>query len=131
IDTPPVLVVTDPCVVAPRVDGVILTLRLARNVRPAAERARDVFASLGANVLGVVINGVGDGRQVYGYSTYRKRPKCQYKDDHQHSYDYSYEYNDNYYSSEDSGTGTAATAVRRKTRSPRIHQLPFWRRLFD
>lgn len=142
IDTPPVLVVTDPCVVAPRVDGVILTLRLARNVRPAAERARDVFASLGANVLGVVINGVGDGRQVYGYSTYQYGHKYQYKYDYTYGYDYSYEYNDNYYSSDDRGAGPsgdagptapagAPTAVRRHKRTNRIQQLPFWRRLFN
>ena len=135
IDTPPVLVVTDPCVVAPRVDGVILTLRLARNVRPAAERARDVFASLGANVLGVVVNGVGDGRQVYGYSTYQYGYKYEYRYDYTYGYDYSYEYNDNYYQNEEGGSDSSAkavapAAVRRQNRDQRVRQLPFWRRLF-
>jgi hypothetical protein len=97
---------------------------------------------LGANVLGVVINGVGDGRQVYGYSTYQYGHKYQYKYDYTYGYDYSYEYNDNYYSSDDRGAGPsgdagptapagAPTAVRRHSRTNRIQQLPFWRRLFN
>ena len=59
IDTPPLLVVTDPCVVAPRADGVILAIRVTKNGRPFAERAKEILASLGANVLGVVVNGLG------------------------------------------------------------------------
>lgn len=38
IDTPPVLAVTDPCVVAPRVDGVVLLIRITKDVRPHARR---------------------------------------------------------------------------------------------
>jgi capsular exopolysaccharide synthesis family protein len=57
IDTPPLLAVSDPCVVAARVDGVILTMRLRKNGRPLAERARDILSALDAKVLGVVING--------------------------------------------------------------------------
>jgi capsular exopolysaccharide synthesis family protein len=69
IDTPPLLAVTDPSVVAPRVDGVLLTIRLTKNGRPAAERAKEVLAALGATVLGVVINGADRGRGMdpYGY----------------------------------------------------------------
>src|SRR5260370_32163670 len=40
IDTPPLLAVTDPCVVAPRVDGVLHTIRISRNGRPATERPK-------------------------------------------------------------------------------------------
>jgi capsular exopolysaccharide synthesis family protein len=58
IDTPPLLAVTDPCVVAPRVDGLFLTLRLSRQGRPNAERAKEILVPLGVNILGVVINGV-------------------------------------------------------------------------
>ncbi len=36
IDTPPILAVTDPLAVAPRVDGVLLVIRLAQNGGPAA-----------------------------------------------------------------------------------------------
>jgi capsular exopolysaccharide synthesis family protein len=77
IDTPPLLAVTDPCVVAPRVDGIYLTLRLSKNGRPQAERAKEILTTLGAKVLGVVVNdipkksgggGYGYGHYQYGYS---------------------------------------------------------------
>jgi capsular exopolysaccharide synthesis family protein len=71
IDTPPLLAVTDPSVVAPRVDGVLLTVRITKNGRPAAERAKEMLDTLGANVLGVVVNGIdrnnGAGSYAYGY----------------------------------------------------------------
>jgi capsular exopolysaccharide synthesis family protein len=73
IDTPPLLAVTDPCVVAPRVDGVLLTVRIVKNGRPMAERARHMLATMGAKVLGVVVNGVRArrrGYEGYGYETY-------------------------------------------------------------
>lgn len=73
VDTPPLLVVTDPCVVAPRVDGVLLTIRITKNGRPQAERAREILSNLRANVFGVVVNAVSSkGRGgVYGYETYK------------------------------------------------------------
>ena len=58
VDTPPLLAVTDPCVVAGHVDGLVLILRLSRQGRPHAERARQILMSLGVKVLGVVVNGV-------------------------------------------------------------------------
>lgn len=84
IDTPPLLGVSDPAVVAPRVDGVLLAIRLTRRGRPVAERAKEVLHSLGANVLGVVVNGFDLGQAgKYGYA---------YGYDYQ--YQYSYEYAD-------------------------------------
>jgi capsular exopolysaccharide synthesis family protein len=59
LDTPPVLVVTDPCVVAARVDGVILVIQVGRNGRPSTQRAREMLGSIGAKLLGVVVNRVG------------------------------------------------------------------------
>lgn len=91
IDTPPLLVVTDPCVVAPRVDGVILAIRVTKNGRPFAERAKEILASLGANVLGVVVNGLGSpsgGKYGYGYD--------QYQYGYGYTYRYSYTYTDEY-----------------------------------
>jgi capsular exopolysaccharide synthesis family protein len=73
IDTPPLLAVTDPAVVTPRVDGVLLTLRLAKNGRPDAERAKGILDTLGAPVLGAVVNGMaarGQGYAAYGYGDY-------------------------------------------------------------
>ena len=93
VDTPPLLVVTDPCVVAPRVDGVILAIRVTKNGRPFAERAKEILTSLGANVLGVVVNGLGGqagGRYGYGYDSYN------YGYGYGYTYRYSYTYTDEY-----------------------------------
>jgi capsular exopolysaccharide synthesis family protein len=93
VDTPPLLVVTDPCVVAPRVDGVILAIRVTKNGRPFAERAKEILGSLGANVLGVVVNGLGSqagGRYGYGYDQYG------YGYQYGYTYRYSYTYADEY-----------------------------------
>jgi capsular exopolysaccharide synthesis family protein len=71
IDTPPLLAVSDPSVVAPRVDGVLLTIRVSKNGRPQAERAKEMLTTLGANILGVVVNGVGRrGRDGYEDAQY-------------------------------------------------------------
>ena len=74
IDTPPLLAVTDPCPIAARVDGVILCLRIKKNVRVSAERATEMIANLGATCIGLVVNGVGAqsgyGSQ-YTYGAYR------------------------------------------------------------
>lgn len=92
IDTPPLLAVSDPAVVAPRVDGVILVLRLGRFARPQAERAKDILTTLGAKMLGVVVNFVEDQKENsyrYGYG---------------YGYGYSYGYS-NEYISEQNGNG--------------------------
>jgi capsular exopolysaccharide synthesis family protein len=82
LDTPPLLAVSDPCIVAPRVDGVLLTLRVSRNGRPSAERGRDLLAAQRVQVFGVVVNGVGKQGAMsgYGYEHYH------------YSADYSSEY---------------------------------------
>ncbi|OHB71777.1 MAG: hypothetical protein A2V70_04480 [Planctomycetes bacterium RBG_13_63_9] len=83
IDTPPLLAVTDPSTVAPRVDAVLLVMRLTKTARHGMLRAAEILNSLGARVLGVVVNGVGRtsaygygyrygyGRYRYGYGGYR------------------------------------------------------------
>ncbi len=73
VDTPPLLAVTDPAVVAPRVDGLLLTIRLTKNGRPLAHRAKDVLDGIRSNVLGVVVNdterrGAGGYGGGYGYA---------------------------------------------------------------
>jgi capsular exopolysaccharide synthesis family protein len=69
IDTPPILAVSDAAVVAPRMDGVLLTLRITKNGRPQAVRARQILSVLGVQVLGVVVNGLNPDRNYgYGYS---------------------------------------------------------------
>jgi capsular exopolysaccharide synthesis family protein len=67
IDSPPLLAVTDPCIIASRVDGVILTIRVSKNGRSMAERAKEMLVALGVKVVGVAVNGVGKEKGGYGY----------------------------------------------------------------
>ena len=98
IDTPPVLAVSDPCAVAARADGVLLTFRIHKRARPLAVRARDALTNIGANVIGVVVNGVDQeaggyySQYRYGYSGYR------------YAYNYRYGYGYGAYGSEKSET---------------------------
>lgn len=81
VDTPPLLAVTDPSIVAVRADGVLLAVRLNKEARSAALRAVSALQDLDANVLGVVVNGVlprassyGSGYSYgYGYGGYGVR----------------------------------------------------------
>jgi Mrp family chromosome partitioning ATPase len=58
VDTSALLRVSDACAVAPRADGILLTVGLSRSGGPDAERAREVLDSLEVKVLGVVANGI-------------------------------------------------------------------------
>lgn len=69
IDTPPILAVTDPVAVAKRVDGVVLVMRLTKDSRAKVKGAIGELNALGANILGVVVNGVPTNRTGYGYGT--------------------------------------------------------------
>ncbi len=66
IDSPPLLAVSDPSNVVRRADGVLMVVRLRKNAKPLVARACRMLESLEANVLGVVVNGVGS-RQARGY----------------------------------------------------------------
>ena len=70
IDTPPLLAVSDPAAVAPRADGVLMVFRMTGRARPSAERAREQLSALGANVLGVVVNGWSGRNRDYGDYNY-------------------------------------------------------------
>ncbi|MCO8125458.1 polysaccharide biosynthesis tyrosine autokinase [Stieleria sp. TO1_6] len=75
LDTPPLLVVTDPSITASMADALILTLRIRRKSKPNAREALNILNGVGANVLGIVINnsdeaGNSDGYRGYGYYKY-------------------------------------------------------------
>jgi capsular exopolysaccharide synthesis family protein len=80
VDTPPLLAVSDPAVVAPRADGVVVVFRMTKKARPAAERAREQLAALGANVLGVVVNGYSGTARAYDGYNYGSGPGYRYAD---------------------------------------------------
>jgi polysaccharide biosynthesis transport protein len=116
IDTPPMLAVTDPSAVAARVDGVILTIRIKKNVKLSADRSKGVLDAVHANVLGVVVNGVGSESSHYsstGYSSpyYAYGGKAGYGYNYGYGYGYGYgaEGGRQYYQDED-GTEFVTTA---------------------
>ena len=65
VDSPPLLAVSDPCIVAPHTDGLLLVMRLAKTTRSVAKRAHEILETHGINVLGVIANGMAD---IDGYS---------------------------------------------------------------
>ena len=99
VDTPPLLAVTDPSVVAARVDSVLFCMRLRKNARLLAVRARDVLADIDARIVGVVVNGVGGDKNSYAYGGYQYGTG--------YGYGYEYGYGDSTYAydeSEDDGS---------------------------
>lgn len=119
IDTPPMLAVTDPCPIAARVDGVILCLRIKKNVRVSAERATEMIANLGANCIGLVVNGVGAqsgyGSQ-YTYGAYRAGYSY-----NGYGYGYGYGYgNGKYYDEDQKGRQVPASPKHLENKSGEV-----------
>jgi len=63
LDTPPLLDATEASILAPKVDGVLVSLMIDHSSVPEAQHARDLLDTLRAKVLGIVINHVPPGRQ--------------------------------------------------------------------
>jgi succinoglycan biosynthesis transport protein ExoP len=122
VDTPPILAVTDASAVSPRVDGVLIAMRLSRHTRDLGRRTLEQLRDVGATLLGIVINGVeeSDG---YGYGSYRYSDyKYYYK-----SYNYKYgnyynhgkyAYNKDDYYSDDSSSETGSTELLKLSQEP-------------
>ncbi|MBX3441792.1 MAG: polysaccharide biosynthesis tyrosine autokinase [Planctomyces sp.] len=74
VDAPPVLAVSDPCIIAPSTDGLVLVVRLRKNSRAAVERTRDTLDAYGVRRFGVIANGTGrsedDGIDYDSYESY-------------------------------------------------------------
>ncbi len=70
-DAPPVLPVTDAVVLSTQVDGVILVARSGRTQRNAAAEAHRRLDTVGANVVGFVLNAVPTSASVGYYEDYR------------------------------------------------------------
>ena len=71
IDTPPVLAVTDACVLAPRVDGVLIVIKPGVTKLAACKQAIEQLRHVGAKILGVVLNEIEIKRSRYYYYHYR------------------------------------------------------------
>ena len=67
IDTPPLLIVTDPTIVAEHADGVVFTFRIRRGCRPQTKEAVSMLTAAGARVTGVVVNRSDEATASVGY----------------------------------------------------------------
>jgi len=67
IDSPPVMPVTDSRILAASADVTLLVLRANKSTHRLSVHARDGLASVGANMLGVIVNDVPRRRSGYGY----------------------------------------------------------------
>lgn len=71
VDTPPVNVVSDACIVANLLDGVLLLVRQGRSKKEAVRRAVANLELTGAKILGFILNGLPLAkRKSYGYYYY-------------------------------------------------------------
>jgi capsular exopolysaccharide synthesis family protein len=67
IDSPPVTPVADSQVLGALCNVTLLVLRAEKSTRRLSQQARDVLLSVGAHILGVVVNDVSPKRGRYGY----------------------------------------------------------------
>ncbi len=71
IDSPPVMPITDALILAAICNITILVVRMNKSTRKTSLHARDGLLSIGANVLGVVVNDVPKEGHYGYYGTYR------------------------------------------------------------
>ncbi|MFP4029870.1 MAG: polysaccharide biosynthesis tyrosine autokinase [Candidatus Brocadiia bacterium] len=91
LDSPPVLVATDPSVLAVRCDSVILVVEAEQSARSAVRHAADQLRGVNANLVGGILNNVQVSRLNYYYSDY-----------YYHGYSRYYrDYGKDYYSNSD------------------------------
>ncbi len=72
VDTPPAMLVTDPVLISPLVDGMICIVRANRTTRPTLQRVSELLRKSNCPTLGFVLNAVNtnsaDYYHYYGYS---------------------------------------------------------------
>jgi capsular exopolysaccharide synthesis family protein len=81
IDSPPVMALTDARIMGAVCKNTILVLRAEKSTRRAAHQSCEALASVGASVLGVVVNAVPHRKDRYYYGGYRY---------HRYGYRYGY-----------------------------------------
>ena len=72
LDTPPLLVAPDAAVLSRISDGLVLVSRLEVLGRNSAQRVKEDLSQLGANILGLVINGINSNDSSYFYGYYQQ-----------------------------------------------------------
>lgn len=56
VDSPPVLAVSDPCIVSPHVDGMLLVVRMQKTKRAALKRMQETLTAHGIRMFGTIAN---------------------------------------------------------------------------
>lgn len=64
-DTPPVLAVTDPQIVANKCDGVVMVVSSGKTQKDKAVKAKELLEKAKSRLLGVVVNGVESKKREY------------------------------------------------------------------
>jgi len=90
VDSPPVMPVTDAQILAAICNITLLVLRAEKSTRKVSQQARDGLLSVGARILGVVVNDVSRNGTRYGYYSgygyyYGYGPRSQKKGESRHS----------------------------------------------
>ncbi len=81
IDSPPVIPVSDPLLIAGHVDGVLLVVKAGSTQREVVNRAISLLSNSGINPLGIVLNDYEDvlpyyyKDHYYGYKYWPQKPK--------------------------------------------------------
>jgi len=70
VDSPPVMPVTDACILGAICDVTLLVLRAEKSTRKIAQQARDGLLSVGAHILGAIVNDAPRKKGRYGYYNY-------------------------------------------------------------
>ena len=91
IDTPPVNLVTDPTAFATKSTGYIMIVKAGISDTQSTKKAVDSLTSLGANIVGFVLNDAteSNGMKYYSYGKYRG---YRYKSKYGYNYNYHYNY---------------------------------------
>ena len=76
VDTPPVLMVSDPTIVASHVDAALLVMRIRKRCRPNAKETIELLRRSNTIVMGVVVNNVKFGN---GFNAYQCRASGAYQ----------------------------------------------------
>lgn len=67
LDSAPLHAVTDAQILSTKADGVILVVRAERTKRDTVIQAKSLLDKVGANILGIVLNGIENTRKKYYY----------------------------------------------------------------
>jgi capsular exopolysaccharide synthesis family protein len=67
IDTPPLVAVTDTCLLSPLVDGIFLVISMGKTSWRLIERGKQALAAVGVETTGAIVNDIRSSHRGYGY----------------------------------------------------------------